>query len=378
MEIIITIIPILLVIYIIAKEAWQTWKDGLFLALIKLGISLVSVVLAFLLTRLLVNPAWIDLFGLGKLLLSKVPKDFLIVNPPLKDFLKALPTALLALLAFTGIFDLLRVQGNKLLAKLDEKHQWSKKILKVKGEKLYTACTGVLTSVVCLLTDLVILCGTLTFSGNMLYCAKAATGEKIFSSTGDVVHQLEENPVIQLANAMGAEKVFFSLTTAQRDGKTFSVGQEMIQLSNAFVDMLPVFDVLPKEGQTPTPEQIRALPEALGDNPETMGLMVGLMRSYRQELGDSDAVLIISSLMGTTPERFEKYLSKLTVETAHDDLVTFCNIAALLGDRGQLPEEGGSFDLSTLSDPSLLEAVQQEMEKNPALAEFFAEAKTDG
>ena len=119
MEIIITIIPILLVIFIIAKEAWQTWKDGLFLALIKLGISLVSAVLAFLLTRLLVNPAWVDLFGLGKLLLSKIPKDFLVVNPHLKDFLKALPTALIALLAFTGLFDLLRLNGNKLLAKLD-------------------------------------------------------------------------------------------------------------------------------------------------------------------------------------------------------------------------------------------------------------------
>ena len=372
MAFLITVIPILLVVYIIAKEAWQTWKDGLFLALIKLGISLVSAVLAFLLTRLLVNPAWVDLFGLGKLLLSKIPKDFLVVNPHLKDFLKALPTALIALLAFTGLFDLLRLNGNKLLAKLDEKHQWSKKYLKIKGEKAYTVCTGVLTSVVCLMTDLVILCGTLTFSGNMLYCAKAATGAKIFSGAGDVVHQLEKNPVVRLANDMGAEKVFFTLTSAQRDGESFSVGEEMIRISNAFVDLLPVFEVLPREGQTPTPEQIRALPEALGDNPETMGLMVGLVRSYRKDLGDSDAVKIISTLMDTTPDRFEKYLSKLTTEGAHDDLETFCNIAALLGDRDLLPEAGGTFDQAALSDPTLLESVQQELAKNPKLSEFFS------
>lgn len=372
MAILITAIPILLVVYIIAKEAWQTWKDGFLLALIKLGICLVSVVLAFLLTRLLVNPAWIDLFGLGKFLLSKIPKDFLVVNPNLKDFLKALPTALIALFAFTGFFDLLRLSGHKLLRKLDEKHKWSERYLKVRGEKVYTVCTGVLTSVVCLMTDLVILCGTLTFSGNMLYCAKAATGVKVFSTAGDVVHQLQKNPVVRLANAMGAEKVFFTLTTAQRDGETFSVGEEMIQISNAFVDMLPVFEVLPKEGQVPTPEQIRALPKALGDNPDTMGLLVGLVRSYRQELGDSDAVMIISSLMGTTPERFEKYLSKLTVEDAHDDLVTFCNIAALLGDRDLLPEAGGTFDQSALTDPTLLEEVQKELAKNEDLTNYFA------
>jgi len=372
MAILITVIPILLVVYIIAKEAWQAWKGSLLLALIKLGISLVSVGFAFFLTRLLVNPAWIDLLGLGKLLLSKIPKDFLVVNPHLKDFLKALPTALIALLAFTGFFDLLRLSGYKLLRKLDEKHKWSERFLKVRREKVYTVCTGVLTSVVCLMTDLVILCGTLTFSGNMLYCAKAATGENVFLTAGDAVHQLQKNPVVRLANSMGAEKVFFTLTTAQRDGETFSVGEEMIQISNAFVDMLPVFEVLPKDGQVPTPEQIRALPKAIGDNPDTMGLLVGLVRSYRQDLGDSDAVMIISALMGTTPERFEEYLSQLTVEDAYDDLVTFCSISALLGDRGLLPEAGGTFDQSALTDPSLLEEVQKELSKNEDLTNYFA------
>ena len=76
--------------------------------------------------------------------------------------------------------------------------------------------------------------------------------------------------------------------------------------------------------------------------------------------------------MDTTPDRFEKYLSKLTTEDAHDDLETFCNIAALLGDRDLLPEAGGTFDQAVLSDPTLLESVQQELAKNPVLSEFFS------
>lgn len=372
MQVLITVIPILVVIFIIGKEAWQTWKDGLLLALIKLGISLASLVLAFFLTRLLIDPAKVDLFGLGDLLVDLVPEAFFTVNPYLTDFIHALPTALMAILGFTIIFDFLRINGCKLLRKLSEKHKWSEKYLKIKGEKLCTMGVGALTSIMCLLTDLVILCGTLTFSGNMLYCAKAATGQNIFSTAGDVVHALEKNPVIKLANTMGAQDVFFELTMAQRDGEPFSVGQEMIRISDAFVDMLPVFEVLPQEGQIPTAEQIRALPEALGDSPDTMGLLVGLVRSYEQELGDSDAIMIFSSLIGTTPERFSQYLAQLTLEDAHDDLTAFCEIAALLADRELIPESGDCFDLNALSDLELLAQARQELLKNKDLAAFFA------
>ena len=376
MDFLITVLPILLVLFIVVKDAWRIWKEGLFLALVKLGIALVSFVLAYFLTRLLLDPAKVDLFGLGKLVLKYVPEDFIIVMPKLEAFLRALPTALIALIGFTVFFELLRINGNKLLRKLNEKHQWSEKFLKIKLEKPLTVVVGLLIAAVCLMTDMVTLAGTLTFSGNMLYCAKTATGEKIFDTLGDVVHQLKVNPVIKLANGLGAEDMFFELTMAQRDGEPFSVGQELNDLSDAFVGILPVFEVMPKEGEIPSPEQIRALPEALSSSEDSLALTVGLVRSYREELGDSDAVLILSSLIGTTPQRFEQYLSTLTTDDAEDDLVTFCEIAAMLGDRGLIPEAGENFDLDALADPALLTEVRQEVLKNDELASFFAVSST--
>lgn len=153
MDFLITFLPILVVVFIIVKEVWQTWKDGLLLTLIKLGITLVSLVLAFALTRLLLNPAWVDLFGLGRLLVEKVPADFFTVMPDTEAFLHALPTALLAIIGFTVIFDVLRINGCKLMRKLNEKHKWSEKYLKINHEKLATMGVGALSSVLCLLPE---------------------------------------------------------------------------------------------------------------------------------------------------------------------------------------------------------------------------------
>lgn len=370
MDILITALPILIVVFIIAKDAWQTWKDGLFLTLVKLGITLVSLVLSFFLTRLLLNPAKIDAFGLGQLLADYIPREFFRVMPETEAFIRSLPTALLAIIGFTVFFDLLRINGCKLMRKLNEKYKWSEKYLKISHEKVATMGAGALCSAVCLLTDLVVICGTLTFSGNMLYCAHAATGQEVFTSVGDVVHELERNPVIRLANAMGAQDVFFELTKSERDGESFSVGQELIHYSDVFVGILPVFDVLPKEGQTPTAEQLLALPDAL-DNEESLALLVSMVRSYKNELGDSDAVMIFSSLMDTTPVRFEKYLSRMTTQEAHEDLTTVCNIAALLAQRDLIPESGEYFDMNALQDPELLALVRQEVLKNENFVTFF-------
>lgn len=371
MQFLITYLPILLAIFLIAKEAWQTWKDGLFLSLIKLGITIVSLGLSFGLTRLLINPARVDLFGLGQLLYDKIPVDFFIVMPQMEAFIKALPTALLAIIGFTVIFDLIRINGCKLMRKLNAKHHWSERFLKIRYEKAATLAVGALCSALCLMTDLVILCGSLTFSGNMLYCAKTATGQELFASAGDVVHQLEKSPLIRLANSLGAQDVFFKLTEGQRDGETFSVGQELIRVSDSFVGMLPVFDVLPRDGEVPSPGQIRALPEALGSSEDSLALLVGTVRSYREDLGDSDAVMILSSLMGTTPEKFEQYLSQLTVEDSKKDLETFCEVAALLADRDLIPEEGENFDLEALKDPVLLKEVKDQLDKNKHLTTYF-------
>ena len=370
MYFLITFIPICLAIFVVAKEAWQTWKDGLLLTLINLGITLISLVLAFFLTRLLIDPAKVDLFGLGQLLLNQIPSEFFVVMPDTEAFIKALPTALLAVIGFTIVFDLIRTNLRKLMRKLDSTHHWSKRFPKFKGDKILTMAVGALCSVLCLLTDLVVLCGTLTFSGNMLYCAEAATHQEIFATMGDVVHQLEENPVIRLANKLGAEDVFFELTKGQRDGKSFSVGKEMIRYSNTFVGILPVFDALPQEGQAPSAEQIRALPELL-HNEESIELLVAVVRSYKEDLGGSDAVMILSSLIGTTPEVFEAYLGQLTAETALEDLTTICQVAALLADRNLIPESGENFDMSALQDPQLLASIRQELLKNAHLVEFF-------
>ena len=97
------------------------------------------------------------------------------------------------------------------------------------------------------------------------------------------------------------------------------------------------------------------------------------MRSYRQELSDSDAVLIMSTLTGTTPERFEQYLAQLTEEQAREDLTTFCEIAALLGDRGLIPESGELFDLNALSDPQLLAEARQILSENQQLSACLAQ-----
>ena len=212
------------------------------------------------------------------------------------------------------------------------------------------------------------LCGTLTFSGNMLYCAEAATGQEIFTTMGDVVHQLEENPVIRLANNLGAQEAFFELTKGERDGESFSVGQELIHYSDVFVGILPVFDALPKEGEAPTAKQLRQLPETLEEE-ESVALLVGMARSYKEDLGQSDAVLILSALVGTTPEDFEDYLGELTTETAHEDLTTICEVAALLAEKDLIPENGEDFDMEALEDPELLTRIHQEIHKNQHLVE---------
>ena len=376
MDFLIHALPVIIVLLVVGIQIWRTWKHGLFLALVQLGITVVAGLLSYLLIRLLLNPAWVDLFGLGALLLEKVPEGFVDAMPQLEAFLLALPTAILALICFTLLFDLLCSLGCKLLYKLNDKHKWSEKFLRIKPEKAVTAVVAVLIALVCMIPDLMILSGTLTFAGNLLYCAASVTDEPIFTTTGDFVHRLEESAVIRVCNALGADQLFFGLTTAQRDGETFSVGEELNQMSEGVVGILPVYEVLNTENGAPTPEQLRALPEALGGSPEALGLTVGLARSYREELGGSDAVMIVSQLIGTSPERFEEYLGQMTTDTAQEDLTTFCEIAAMLGDRGLLPGEGEEFDTSVLSDPELLEAVQAEVAKNSRLTAFFGTDST--
>lgn len=367
MDVIMWLLPVCITLFVMIRGAIRTWKNGLFMALMDLCASIASAYLAFLLTRLLINPARVDLFGLGALLLRHIPAGFLAASPRLEAFFSALPTAILALLFFTIAFEVLRLNSYKLLEKGNKKFGWSEKLLQFKAAKPLSMGVGALTAMVCILADLVVLSGVVTFSGNMLYCAEVATGDQIFSVFGGSVHTLHNNPVFRIANTLGCYEAFCDLTTAQRDGEEFSVGQELNDISETFVKLLPIFDALSKDGAVPTAEELRALPDALGDSTEVMELLTGLVRSNTEALGSSDAVMIVSRLIGTTPEVFEAYLEQLAVENAHDDLTTFCNIAALLADRGLLPEEGENFRLDALEEEALLAEVRQELEQNPEL-----------
>lgn len=365
-------LPIVIVAAKVGYRAWRIWKNGLFMALMQLAISVVAAVAAFLLTRLLIDPAKVDLFGIGGWLVSIVPNGFFEVMPKWADFLRALPTALIALFGFTVFFDVIHNQGVKLLNKLNAKHHWSDKYLKLKCEKLLTVCTGVLIAVVCLAPTFVLLCGTLPFTTNMLYCAQTATGQEFFGGLGDVLQVLDESPLIRLGNALGADDAYYALTSAKRGDEDFSVGQELNQLSLSFVGVLPVIETLdPNDGLPPSPEDLRQLPGLLGETQESLALTVGIARSYSEDLGASDAVWIISSFMDTDPARFTEYLQQLDMETAQEDMTTFCEIAAILSERDLLPDTGEMFDQSALQDEALKAQIRTEVMKNSHLAEFF-------
>jgi hypothetical protein len=367
MDIILWLLPVCITLFSVIRGARRTWKNGLFLALVDLGCAILCAFAAFFLTRLLVNPEKVDLFGIGKLLLSKIPKGYLQASPSLAAFLKALPTAILALMFFSFAFYTLLNLCRRLVDKLNTKYDWSNKLLNFKHSKWVAMATGGLTALVCVLTDLVVVTGVITFSGNMLYCADVALGTTALSPLADSVHKLQNNPIISMANGLGCYEAYCDLTAARRDGERFSVGQELNDISETFVAILPVFDALPSEDHVPSAEEIRALPEALGESQEAMELLSGLVLSNTEALGDSDAISIISELLGTTPEQFEAYLETVDPETAHEDLTTFCNIAALLADRDLLPQPGENFPKEALEDEELLSLARQELAKNPRL-----------
>ena len=372
MRFILLLLPICITLFVIGWRAWHSWKDGLFMTVLELVATIAASVLAFLLARLLINPAWVDLFGLGQLLVSKIPAAFFEAAPKYEAFLHALPTALIALLAYSILFELLRFVACKILSKLNNKHRWSEKIWHFPASRVLALGVGGMIAIVCILTDMVICTGAVAFSGEILDCAGSVTGNALFSSSATAVHALEENPLFRICDAIGCRRAFYALTKAQRNGESFSVGQELIQISHTLSQMEPLIDVLPTDGSLPTAEQLRALPQALEDTPEAMELLTGLIKSELSELSESDGVMILSTLLGTTPEAFSDYLAQLDAENAHEDLTTICQIVAVLADRELLPEAGGFFDLSTLSDPELVSQVQQILGENPRFAQQIA------
>lgn len=371
MQTIMYIVPACIILFLVIRKTIRVYKDGLFLALLQLGLVGISAVLAFVLTKLLLNPAKIDFMGLGQKIVDLIPADFFLVCPSMKAFALALPTALIALIAFTVFFEILRVNGARILSRLNKKHGWNENFLHFPGNKYAALGVGLVTAVLVLLIDLVAINGAVTFSANMLRCAETATGQASFGVMAQAMEEFEKSPVKRITDAMGCKQVFHALTTGNRDGEPFSVGEELTALSSTFADIMPVFNAVPTDDYLPEADTLRQLPAELSGSTQSLELITALVRSSRDALAESDAALIITTVMGVSPEKFSQYLSQLTVETAGADLQTFCNIAALLREYDLLPEKDEIISLKDLDNPSLLEAVAQEIQKNENMADFF-------
>lgn len=368
MEILMTVVPSCIIFFIIAWRAWKTYKGGLFISLVQLGITAVCAVVSFLLTRLLLDPARVDIFGLGQLIIDRIPHIFFEINTDLEAFMSALPTAIMALLAFTFIFETLRFWGGKALYKLEKKHNLSEKFLNFSGNKIAALGVGAVTAAICLLMDLVILNGIVGFSSNMLHCAKTATGQEIFSVMAEALDSYDRSPVKKFTDSLGCKKVFNALTQTSSNGETFSVGQKLTDVSYVLAGIMPVFDALPSEDHMPEPEDLRNLPAQLAATPHSVEMVAGLIAASKDQLAGSDAVLVISRLLGITPQQFAAYLSTITAKNALADLQTICNIAAILREHDLLPKTGDTISLTQLDDESLRAAALAEVLKNPDLA----------
>ena len=371
MSILMTAVPSCIIFFVIAWRAWRTYKNGLFIALLQLGMAVLSAVISYLLTRLLLNPAKVDIFDLGQLLVSRIPPSFFTINPEMEVFLAALPTALAALIAFTSIFELLRSLSNKLLYKLEKKYGLSKRFLNFVGNRVAALAVGALTAAVCLLVDLVVLNGIVGFSANMLRCAGIVTDQEVFSVTANAFDEYNRSPVKKFTDALGCRQVYHGLTTASRNGESFSVGQTLDQVSQVFLGIMPLFDTLPSAEHMPETEDLQSLPDQLLATPHAAEMIVGLVSASQEQLANSDAATILCRIMGVTREQFAAYLASLAPENAATDLRTFCNIAAILRQHDLLPRPGEMLELSQLDSQQVQAAVREEVLKNPTLAAFF-------
>lgn len=371
MEKIIWLIPIVIAALIMIRQIIRTWKDGLFLSLLQLVWTVAAAIGGFFLTHALIDPAKMDLFGLGEKLAVMIPERFMKGLPVLDPLVRALPTALIAIIAFPVIFEVLRSAGCWVLRKLNRKFGWSEKILCFRGEKVAAEVVGLITSVVCVMTDMVIFAGMLSFCGNMFYCAEQVLKDETFGTMNAAVQTLEENPVIRAADALGAEDMLAYLTAAEQNGKPFSVSSELTRMSKAVVELMPVLEVvLPSEDRKPTGDDFRALPVKLKDAPDGMDLMVDIVKSYSEELESSNAVQVFIEMTGTTPEQVQDYVASIDEETAPEDVETVCEVAAILADHGVMV--GQEVDLeAAMSNEALLEEVKAAVLNNENMRKYL-------
>lgn len=364
-------IPSCIIFLVIAWRAWKTYKNGLFLALIQLCVTAVSAAFAYLITRKFLNPAEVDVWDLGKKLLTVIPEDFLLFNPTLEAFLIALPTALIALIVFSVLFEILRIIFGRIFTRLNRKHRWSEHCLHFHGSGVIAIVVGVLTAVLTLLMQLVPLGGISTVSHNALRITEKFLPHSASSIVSDALEGLSESPAIRMIDELGCRKMFYSLTTARRGEESFSVGEELLGISEAFTEMIPLLDIAAADDIAFDVQAISTLPETLTKTPQMAQLTIGMIRSMRDQLSQSDAIKILSQLMQVDEQRFADYFAQLTPDALPGDLQTFCDIAALLSEQKLIPKPGEQFDSDALTDQTLLDQVRVEILKNPALAAFF-------
>lgn len=371
------LLPLLLVVGLLAWRCYKSYKKGLMAVLLELGVDVVSALLAFVLTRILVNPENLDIFGLGEKLLTYVPQEFLQTSPRYEALIRAIPTAVAALIAFSLGFAFLRWLLGLIVFKLDKKWGWDQKYLQFKGQKYVAMGVGLLTALFMLVMHLVPVGGLSVAVSSSVQLVETVVDIQEYAAVLDAVHGLAESPAIRMVDSLGSRKMFCELTKARRNGEAFSAGEEMLHLADAFTKALPALRSVSTEELRRDPESLRGLPDALLATPEMRELAAGVLVSAREELVGSDAIKILSDLLDVSTDRFGAYIDQLQADTLHADVTTFCNMAAILAEGGYLPAEGEVFDDALLEDAQLKARIRAEMDKNAALAQFFAPETSD-
>lgn len=371
MEAWIWVVPAVLMVLYVGIRVWKTYKRGLFLALLQLGATVVAAVAAFGLTRLLLNPGTVDLFGFGQALYEALPGEVAMLGTGVENLIRALPTAMFALVVFTVVFILLRVILWAVMRGLDRKFGWSQKLLCFEGHKLVAMVPGLASAVICLLVQLVLFNGLLCVFSNALVAVQAVADVPALKDAAAIVQSLAESPAITITDDLGCRWAFNALTTGQKDGETFSVGKQMIGVAKtaAGLDKVKVF--LPGSEEKPTGDDFRALPEYLKENPEILETASIMLESVMEEMLTEEAVEALSQMMQTTPEQVREYLDNMELTEMEEHITTLCNVAAILADKDLLPEKIEDLDMEALEDPELQEKIMEEILKNEKLAELL-------
>lgn len=365
------LIPVLIFVAVVAWKSYKSYKKGLMAVLLELGISVVAAVLAFGVTRLFVNPEKVDIFGLGEKLLGIVPADFVAVSPRYEALIRALPTAVAALLVFSALFGIFRSIGGYICRKLNKKHSWTEKCLVFKGHKWVAVGVGLVTAIFILVIQLVPLGGITTVTSTTVQLVETVLDSQEYAVLTDALHGLAESPALQTVDALGSRKLFCELTKARRGDETFSVGEELLHLADGFTKALPALNAISTDELRQDPQAIRDLPAQLLSTPEMQELTAGMLVSAREDLVSSDAVRILSDLLDVSVDRFGTYIDQLTPDMVHADVTTFCQMAAILAEGGYLPAAGEEFDDAVLDNAQLKTQLRAELDKNSTLAQFF-------